>query len=273
MATTKKSERPVKVNTRKGAKRKKRRSSKRCCFVISPFGGWNDRYYEEVYKPSVERVGLLPQRADDIYRPSAIVHDIWGYIKNSKVMLADVTGKNANVFYELGLAHAAGKPVVLITRSIDDVPFDLRHLRVIEYDVQDPEWSEILGAKIEQALQEVLEAPTLAVPPAFLDAKKGELAQAESPLGKQVLQLQEELRRVQRKMESSDSSDGPRIDPPEARSLIRRYLERGIPAGTIKERLMYLRVPPDWIDRQIHRYSRNLALRHRSNPRRKRHRR
>jgi len=49
-------------------------------------------------------------------------------------VIADCTGRNPNVFYEIGLAHASGKPVILITQNSDDVPFDIRHLRYIQYD-------------------------------------------------------------------------------------------------------------------------------------------
>jgi hypothetical protein len=50
------------------------------------------------------------------------------------VILADLTNKNPNVFYELGLAHAVGTPVILLAQSIDDVPFDLRPVRTIIYE-------------------------------------------------------------------------------------------------------------------------------------------
>ncbi len=106
------------------------------CFVMMPFAGWFQSYYDDVFVPAIEDADLEPRRVDDLYRPSTIVHDIWRYIRQSPVMLADLTGRNPNVFYELGLAHAAGKPVLLVTQSIDDVPFDLRALRIIEYDVR-----------------------------------------------------------------------------------------------------------------------------------------
>jgi hypothetical protein len=48
--------------------------------------------------------------------------------------VADLTSKNPNVFYELGMAHAMGKEVVLLAQSLDDVPFDLRPVRTIIYD-------------------------------------------------------------------------------------------------------------------------------------------
>ena len=73
--------------------------AKETCFTIMPFGGWFDDYYESIYKPAIEKAGLKPRRADDLYRPSTIVNDIWSCTKESKLVLADLTGKNPNVFY------------------------------------------------------------------------------------------------------------------------------------------------------------------------------
>lgn len=140
------------------------------CFTIMPFGDWFDDYYNDVYKCAIEESGLRPLRADDLYRPSAIVNDIWELTKRAKVVLADLTGKNPNVFYELGLAHALGKPAVLVTQSIADVPFDLRALRVIEYDKNDPTWGIVLKENIKTSLAEVLQSPGTAVLPTFLNS-------------------------------------------------------------------------------------------------------
>jgi hypothetical protein len=90
------------------------KTSGNTCFTIMPFGGWFDEYYTSIYKPAIISAGLHPCRADDWYRPSAIVNDIWAYTKSAKLILADLTGKNPNVFYELGLAHALAKPAILI---------------------------------------------------------------------------------------------------------------------------------------------------------------
>jgi len=61
------------------------------------------------------------------------MEDVWQGIKQSSVLLADLAGRNSNVFYELGLAHGISSPAVLVTDSIDDVPFDLRSLRLLLY--------------------------------------------------------------------------------------------------------------------------------------------
>ena len=87
--------------------------------------------------------------------------------QNAKVLLAELTSKNANVFYELGLAHALGKPVVLVSETMDDVPFDLQQLRVILYDKEDPAWGQSLRESIIKALRETLAKPVDSVPAMF----------------------------------------------------------------------------------------------------------
>jgi hypothetical protein len=135
-----------------------------------PFGGFSD-LYESVYVPAISEAGLTPHRADDLFRPGTITSDIWAYIKKAKVLLADLTGKNPNVFYELGLAHALAKPAILIAESLDDVPFNLRGLRVIKYDKTAPDWGEILKRNVKTALKEVITSPAKSLLPAFVDVR------------------------------------------------------------------------------------------------------
>lgn len=54
------------------------------CFVIMPFGGWVGKYYDEIYLPAIDSAGLEPHRADDLFRPSTTVNDIWAYTASSK---------------------------------------------------------------------------------------------------------------------------------------------------------------------------------------------
>ena len=104
-------------------------------FVLSPFGEPFDSIYQDHIKESVESVvGLKCLRANDIYDNLPIVEDIWKYTNEARIVVAELTGRNPNVFYETGIAHTIGKEVILITQSMDDVPFDLRYLRCIVYD-------------------------------------------------------------------------------------------------------------------------------------------
>jgi hypothetical protein len=144
------------------------------CFVMMPFGGDFDDYYSGIIKPSIESAGLKSVRADEIYSSGAIVADIHRAIHDARICLADVSGKNPNVSYELGVAHALMKPVIIIAGDTSDVPFDYRHLRVIIYSVKDADWREKLSAAILNTIAEVLKDPNehLALKPLNTDLRK-----------------------------------------------------------------------------------------------------
>jgi hypothetical protein len=124
------------------------RGSPKAAFVLMPFGGYFDSYYATVYKPGLEAAGYVVRRADDMYAPEPIIKEIQQSIVKAELILCDMSGRNPNVFYELGLAHAIGKPVILLSDSLADVPFDLRHIRVIAYDCRTPDWA----AKLRDAI-------------------------------------------------------------------------------------------------------------------------
>ena len=105
----------------------------RQAFAIMPFDEEFDSVYKGVIKSSLSEVGFTVKRADDIDSQQNILRDIIGNITSSNLVIADLTGANPNVFYELGLAHALRKPVILITQDIEDVPFDLKSYRMIVY--------------------------------------------------------------------------------------------------------------------------------------------
>jgi len=100
--------------------------------VMMPF----DVSFQGVYasiQGATEDARLRCRRADEIWENPAIIQDIVNLIDRAKVVVCDCTGRNPNVFYEIGIAHALGREVILLTQSEHDVPFDLRHLRYIRY--------------------------------------------------------------------------------------------------------------------------------------------
>jgi hypothetical protein len=137
------------------------------CFVMMPFGPWFDRYYQEIYVPAIKEAGFEPIRADELFTTGSVVEQIWEQIEKGKLLLADLSGKNPNVFYELGLAHAARKPVVFTASQVDDVPFDLRHLRVIIYDIREPDWATRLKKSITDYLRNAAKEPEKSIPHPF----------------------------------------------------------------------------------------------------------
>ena len=145
---------------------------------MMPFGSWFDRYYQEVYVPAIKEAGLEPTRADELFSTGSVVEQIWEQISKSRVLLADLTDKNPNVFYELGLAHAASKPVVFTAARIDDVPFDLRHLRVIVYETRDPDWAPKLRKLITEYLRNTIKDPAKSIPHPFRVTAHATVAEA-----------------------------------------------------------------------------------------------
>jgi hypothetical protein len=103
-------------------------------FVLMPFSAQLEPVYKDHIQVVAQRAELTVDRADNFFSSGAIMGDVWSAINAAKVIVADCTGRNPNVMYEIGLAHAIGRHTILISQSIDDVPFDLRHLRVIVYD-------------------------------------------------------------------------------------------------------------------------------------------
>jgi len=144
------------------------------CFVMMPFGDWSDLYYKDIFSLAIKDAGMEPLRADQLFSTGTVIEQIWEQIQKSKILVADLTGKNANVFYELGLAHADKKPVVFISANIDDVPFDLRHLRVIIYDVHDPFWGDKLKEKLTAYLKTAKADPKKSIPQPFRDQENKE---------------------------------------------------------------------------------------------------
>jgi len=219
--------------------------------VISPFGGWHDDYYTEIFCPAIKAAAMKPARADDLFRSSNIVHDIWHLVLTSRVLLADLTEKNPNVFYELGLAHAARKPVLLLTQNIEDVPFDLRALRVIEYEIEHPNWGEVLRKSIRQGLKEMLESPERSVLPTFLVEEPDDqprLSEEEARLiglQQQVDRLQDEMRNLK-----SKPGQGLGIREEEALALIQSFVDKGMPKAMIVRRVGDLGAPRQWVDRE-----------------------
>jgi len=103
--------------------------------MIMPFAPEFDPVYQQIVVPTVKSLALSIKRGDDPFSKHEIMHDVWSMLNASQIVIADCTGRNPNVFYELGLAHTIGKPVIMLTQSLDELPFDVKNRRAIEYDI------------------------------------------------------------------------------------------------------------------------------------------
>lgn len=107
--------------------------NKKKAFVLMPFATEFSDVYEHFIRESLVDSGYVVRRADDIKSQNNIISDIVEGIVNSDLIICDLTGSNPNVYYELGIAHALNKNVILITQEIGELPFDLRSYRVVGY--------------------------------------------------------------------------------------------------------------------------------------------
>ena len=122
--------------------------------VMMPYKDEFNPVYD-IIKAVCEEVGYPAMRVDDIYGPTKIIDDIFNTIVQSRLVICDLTGRNPNVLYEAGLAHARGRDTVLITQNREDVPFDLQQIRHIHY-LPNGEGLESLGDELEQSLNAAL---------------------------------------------------------------------------------------------------------------------
>ena len=120
--------------------------------AMMPFDSKFNRVYKSLQQVA-EEAGLRCRRADDIWENPAIIQDVVSLIDRSKVVICDCTGRNPNVFYEVGIAHTLGRDVILITQSESDIPFDLRHLRYVKY-LNNAEGLRSLRTQLKQRLSE-----------------------------------------------------------------------------------------------------------------------
>jgi hypothetical protein len=122
-------------------------------FVVMQFSEPYNQLYQEVIKPVCEEFALEVIRADEVYGPGLIISDIEQNILQATIIIADVTPVNANVYYELGYAHALHKQTILIAARDTRLPFDISPFRTLFYD------NTIAGkARVEQGLRRHLKA-------------------------------------------------------------------------------------------------------------------
>jgi hypothetical protein len=123
-------------------------------FVLMPFtADWSARIWEHYILPVCHSEGFSARRANDLFGRD-IMEDIWNGICAAGVVIADITGRNPNVFYELGIAHTLGKNVVLMAQDVNDIPFDLNRYRHIIY-ADNYDGYEMLTQKLILTLREL----------------------------------------------------------------------------------------------------------------------
>ena len=139
-------------------------NSEKICFVIAPIGEpesdirkRSDRVLKHIIRPAVESCGYKAVRADEIAEPGMITNQIIRHVVDDPLVIADLTGQNPNVFYELAIRHYIGKPLIQIINKVEDIPFDVGSMRTIEVDHQDLDSVEKAKTEIQRQIQSLEE--------------------------------------------------------------------------------------------------------------------
>lgn len=114
------------------------------CFVICPIGSKgtdirlrSNQVFDHIVEPVVSNLGYEADRSDKITVPGMITDQIIQHLLTDDLVIADLTGRNANVFYELAIRHAIRKPVVIMVSDDEDIPFDVSQSRAIQFNHRD----------------------------------------------------------------------------------------------------------------------------------------
>jgi hypothetical protein len=121
--------------------------------VMMPFSKDFDVVYETI-KGACKSMGLQCHRVDEVWKDSAIIQDVFDLIFTSSIVIADLSGKNPNVFYEVGIAHTLGKFVIPIVQNTSDISFDVGHHRVLKYSIDEKGKTE-LKTRLESRLKTI----------------------------------------------------------------------------------------------------------------------
>lgn len=110
-------------------------NEKRQVFVLTPFNEIFDETYNNI-KDIVMSMGIRCTRGDEELKTGSVLSHIVQLMLESKIIIANIDGRNSNVYYELGIAHALGKKTILLSTDVDNIPFDLKTQRILFYSTK-----------------------------------------------------------------------------------------------------------------------------------------
>lgn len=125
------------------------------CFVLMPFSEEFDDVYRIGIKDACDKAGAYCERVDEQIFNERILDRVYNQAAKADIVIADMTGRNPNVFYEVGYAHALGKLTILLTKNADDIPFDLKHFTHIVHETK----ISILRDELEKRVTYFIENP------------------------------------------------------------------------------------------------------------------
>jgi hypothetical protein len=211
---------PHKINTMKW---QQMINKPQLCFVIAPIGKENsperrrsDQVLNHIITPAASACGYETIRADKISEPGLITSQVIQHVVSDPLVVADLTGWNPNVFYELALRHAVKKPVVQIINASEAIPFDVASSRTVQLDHRDLDSAARAKEEIIKQIRAVEQNPSEVDNPISVAIDLQFLRQSDNPLEQSnaeiMSQLQELKKGVDQILDLSNAADLRRKD-------------------------------------------------------------
>lgn len=189
---------------------------KKNCFIIAPIGEEgskerqrSDQILKYVITPALEKCDYKAIRADKISDPGIITSQIIEHLIDDSLVIADLTGQNPNVFYELAIRHFTNKPFIQIIESEESIPFDIVGLRTIGFDYRDLGSVDKCKTEIINQIHSIEEKPDQVETPVSFAVNQKYLRQSGNPLEKGMGEIISMLQEIRNDMENGyeDLSD------------------------------------------------------------------
>lgn len=206
-------------------------AKEKICFVIAPIGAdasvervRSDQVLKHIIEPSARDCGYEPIRADKISEPGLITSQVIQHIVDDPLVIADLTGRNPNVFYELALRHAIKKPVVLIIHATETIPFDVAGSRTVHVDHHDLDSVAKAREEIVRQIRAGEKNPSDVDNPISVALDLQSLRKSDNPLEKSNAEIIMMLQEIKTSLtEVSDGPRRPRIDPRMLEEMMMNY--------------------------------------------------
>lgn len=179
-------------------------NSNKTCFVIAPIGEEDseirrraDQVLRHIIEPAAKSCGYETVRADRISEPGIITSQVIQHLIDDELVVADLSGHNPNVFYELAIRHAVRKPVVQLIQTGESVPFDVSAIRTIRFDYRDLDSSAQCREELLKQVQAVDKTTTETDTPVSIAIDLQTLHRSTNPLEKsttEIVSLLQDLR-------------------------------------------------------------------------------
>lgn len=174
--------------------------TKKTCFLICPIGKEGsdirkraDQFYNHIVMEVLKDYDLEVIRADKIGKPGIITIQIIEQINNADLVIADLKGHNPNVFYELGIRHVIGKPVIQIYHPDERIPFDVSGLRSIPLDIHDLDSVKGCLKELKKQIEAILEKPDEVTSPYTAAIDIQTLRSSDNPMAKALVDIKESI--------------------------------------------------------------------------------